>query len=129
MEHAKLILKWVLGAFFVIAGANHFIRPDFYAGIVPPYLPWPVAIVYVSGICEVMLGIMLFIRRTQIIAAWGMIALMLAVFPANIHMAVHPELYSQFSPMALWARLPLQGVLIAWAFWFTRPRRTQIKSA
>ncbi len=129
MQRAKQILKWMLGAFFVIAGANHFIQADFYASIVPPYLPWPVAIVYASGFCEVVLGIMLFIRRAEVIAAWGMIALMLAVFPANIQMAVHPELYSQFSPLALWARLPLQGILIAWAFWYTRPRRLQIRNA
>lgn len=109
----------------MLAGANHFIHTEFYVSIMPPYLPWHAALVYLSGAAEILLGSMLFFRRTERLAAWGMIALIVAVTPANVHMAVHSELYPDYSPAALWARLPLQGVLIAWAFWFTRPCPTE----
>ena len=89
----------------------------------PPYLPWPAALVYVSGAAEFVLGVMLCIRHTERLAAWGLIALIVAVPPANLHMAIHADLYPQYSPAILWVRLPLQGALIAWAFWYTRPRR------
>jgi len=94
---------------------------DFYLSIMPPYLPSHLALVYASGVCEVALGIALLFRSTQRFAAWGMIALIVAVTPANLHMAVHAELYPRFSPAALWIRLLLQLVLIAWAYWYTRP--------
>ena len=81
-------------------------------------------LVYVSGALEMLLGVLLFFRPAERFAAWGMVALIIAVTPANVQMALHPELYSQFSHAALLIRLPLQGVLIAWAFWFTRPRRS-----
>ena len=123
MRHAREILKWLLGALFALAGANHFVHTEFYVSIMPPYLPWHTALVYVSGAAEMILGLMLFFRRVERLAAWGMIALIVAVTPANVQMAIHPELYPDYSPSVLWARLPLQGVLIAWAFWFTRPRR------
>lgn len=121
MARVKEILRWVYGVLFALAGANHFLHTDFYVSIMPPYLPWHLALVYVSGACESALGIALLFRRTQRAAAWGMIALIVAVTPANLHMAVHAELYPQYSSTALWARLLLQIVLIAWAFWYTRP--------
>ncbi len=121
MNTFKLISKWVLGLFFVSAGISHFVLTDFFVRIVPPYIPWPLAMVYVSGIFEVLLGVLLFIPRWSALAAWGLIALLIAVFPANIHMAVHAEEFADIaSPAGLWMRLPLQAVLIAWAFWFTR---------
>ncbi len=91
----------------------------------PGYLPWQTALVYVSGVFEVGLGLLLLLRRFERLAAWGIIALIIAVTPANIQMAIHPGLYPDYTSVALWARLPLQGVLIAWAFWFTRPRRKE----
>jgi uncharacterized membrane protein len=120
MRRAREILKWVLGIAFALAGANHFVHTDFYVGIMPPYLPWHTALVYVSGVFEVVLGLALLWPRVAKIAAWGMIALIVAVTPANLHMALHTELYAQFSPFALWLRLPLQGVLLAWVYWYTR---------
>lgn len=119
------ILKWLFGVLFVLAGINHFIHTPFYVSIMPPYLPWHTALVYVSGVAEIVLGVMLCMHRTERLAAWGMIALIIAVTPANLQMAIHAELYPQFDPVALWARLPLQGVLIAWAFWFTRACRNR----
>jgi uncharacterized membrane protein len=120
MRGLKAVMRWLLGVFFVLAGLAHFARPDFYARIVPPYLPWPLALVYLSGACEVVLGALVLVPRCAAPAAWGLIALLVAVFPANIHMALNPDLYPEFSPAALWVRLPLQGVLIAWAYWLTR---------
>ncbi len=117
----KLILKYLLGVFFALAGLNHFINPDFYLRIMPPYLPWHLFLVYLSGCCEIVLGVMLLVPRYTRVAAWGLIALLVAVFPANIHMAINPELYPNIHPVALWFRLPLQSVLIAWAYWYTRP--------
>jgi uncharacterized membrane protein len=120
MHTLKLILQWLLGVLFVLAGINHFARPRFYVAIMPPYLPWHLELVYLSGLCEVVLGALLLVPRFTHLAAWGLVALLVAVFPANLHMAVHPELYPRISPVLLWVRLPLQGVLIAWAWWYTR---------
>ena len=125
MSQTREILKGLFGVLFALAGANHFIHTPFYVSIMPPYLPWHTALVYASGVAEIVLGVMLLFRRTERLAAWGMIALIIAVTPANIQMAIHAELYPQFKPAVLWARLPLQVVLIAWAFWFTRARRNE----
>ena len=119
MSILKLVLQWLLGLLFLAAGANHFRVPDFYVRLVPPYLPWPRQLVYLSGVCEIVLGGLLLVPRCSHYAAWGLIALLVAVFPANLHMALNPDLYPEFGRVALWLRLPLQGVLIAWAFWFT----------
>jgi len=120
MRQARRILKWLFGLLFALAGANHFINPGFYVGIMPPYLPWHTALVYISGAAEIMLGVALLFRRFERLAAWGMIALMIAVTPVHIQMALHPELYPDFTQAALWGRLLLQGVLIGLVFWFTR---------
>jgi uncharacterized membrane protein len=124
----RQFLKCLFGVLFVLAGANHFIHTGFYLGIMPPYLPWHTALVFVSGAAEITLGSLLFFRRTERLAAWGLIALIIAVTPANIHMALHPDLFPDYSHAALLARLPLQCVLIIWAFWFTRPRPDQRRS-
>lgn len=114
--------KWLFGALFTLAGLNHFLDTAFYVSIMPPYLPWPVELVYASGAAEVLIGVSLFFRRIERLAAWGAIALIVAVTPVHVHMVMHPALYPQFSEALLWARLPLQVLLIAWAYWFTRPR-------
>jgi uncharacterized membrane protein len=121
MKKFKSAFQYVLAIFFVLAGANHFINASFYLQMMPPYLPWPLFLVYLSGILEVVLGIMVLIPSLTSIAGWGLIALLVAVFPANIHMALHPDLFPSISPVALWIRLPFQGVFIAWAYWSTRP--------
>ncbi len=126
MQKKREILKWLFGTLFVLAGINHFLHTEFYVSIMPPYLPWHTPLVYVSGVAEIMLGLMLFVRRIERLAAWGIIAVIIAVTPANVQMAIHSALYPDYSPFALWMRLPLQGVLIAWVYWVTLPRRTQI---
>ena len=119
MKALRTAMKWLLGLLFAAAGVNHFLMPDKYVAIVPPYLPWPFVLVYLSGVAEVALGVLLLIPRFRSRAAWGLIALLIAVFPANLHMALNPEQFPDISPAALWVRLPLQGVLVAWAYWFT----------
>ena len=120
MQTIKKILKWLLAIAFIFAGTNHFINTDFYMRIMPPVLPWHLFLVYLSGVIEIALGIMLLIPKFSRLAAWGIILLLLAVFPANIYKAVNTELFKDFDPTLIYLRLPLQFVLIAWAFWFTR---------
>ncbi|HKV06663.1 MAG TPA: MauE/DoxX family redox-associated membrane protein [Thermoanaerobaculia bacterium] len=115
-----LVLKWIFGLLFVLAGIAHFVRPDVYMKIMPPYLPWHRELVYLSGFFEIVLGVLFLIPRFTAPAAWGLIALLIAVFPANLHMARHAELYPGIPPVLLWLRLPLQGLLIAWAYAYTR---------
>jgi len=125
MTAGRAMLKWLLGLLFVAAGVNHFLNTDFYVGIMPPYLPWHLALVYLSGVAEAALGVLLLVPRFQAAAAWGLVALLIAVFPANIHMAVNSQLFPTFHPAALWGRLPLQVVLIAWAYRFTDGRKSE----
>jgi uncharacterized membrane protein len=125
MRRLKQVMKWLLGIFFVLAGANHFVHADFYVKIMPPYLPWHRELVALSGVAEVVLGVLVLIPQTTVPAAWGLIALLCAVFPANVHMALNNELFPEYPPVVLWARLPLQGILIAWAWWFARNREPQ----
>ncbi len=127
MSGARRTLLGVLGALFVGAGITHFTRPGFYAHMVPPYLPAPLGLVYVSGACEIVLGALVLVPATRRLAAWGLVALLFAVFPANVHMAVNhvgfvdaPAWLPQPTPRGLWLRLPLQAVLVAWAWAFTR---------
>ena len=119
--------RYLFGALFIAAGLNHFANADFYVGIMPPYLPWHVPLVYLSGFAEIALGALLFVQRWSTIAAWGLILLLIAVFPANLHMAVNAELYPRFSPTLLWLRLPLQGILIMWAYVYTSPQNNSVR--
>lgn len=123
MTRLLSLLRWLLALLFIAAGANHFRRPAFYERMIPPALPSPPLLVAVSGIAEIALGALLLIPRTRRPAAWGIIALLIAVFPANIQMATHPDQFPQFSRTTLLVRLPLQLVLIGWAWVYTRPRR------
>jgi len=102
----------------VVAGANHFRNPQVYVDMMPTVLPAPLLLVYVSGIAELAGGLGLLWHRTRRAAAWGLIALLLVVFPANLNMAINqlPLGDTPVAPWMLWARLPLQLVLIAWAY-------------
>ena len=115
----KRALKILLAVFFVGAGINHFLRTGFYLRMMPPYVPFHLAMVQTSGVAEIVLGVLLLIPRASAAAAWGLIVLLVAVFPANVQMALHPSTFPEFSPTALWLRLPLQAVMIAWAYWYT----------
>ncbi len=119
----KLILRAVFAVFFVGAGVNHFLETDFYLRMMPPYVPMHLTMVQISGVAEIVLGVLLLVPPTTAMAAWGLIALLVAVFPANLQMALHPETFPEFQPTALWLRLPLQAVMIAWASWYTGRNR------
>lgn len=119
----KLVPKYLFALLFIGGGVNHFLSSDFYVNIMPPYLPFHLALVYISGVAEIVLGIALLIPRFQRFGAWGLIALLIAVFPANIHMFLHPELFPAISPTALLIRLPIQLLLISWAYTYTKPTR------
>jgi uncharacterized membrane protein len=121
MQKIKLILKFILAIFFVLSGFNHFFSTSFYLHIMPSYLPWHLLLVYLSGLVEILLGLLLLIPKFTRIAAWGLIALLIAVFPANVYMAVNPGLYPEYHIAALLIRLPLQVVLIGWAYLYTIP--------
>jgi len=110
-----------LSVFFVGAGANHFVTPDFYVPMMPPYLPAHLELVYLSGVLEILEGVLVLVPRVRALAGWGLVALLLAIFPANIHMALSPELFPDITAFALYARLPFQAFFIAWAYWATRP--------
>lgn len=117
MSKLKIVLKYLLVIFFVGAGINHFVNPDFYIRIMPPYLPWHRELVWLSGIFEVAFGLMVLFPRYLRLAGWGLIALLIAVFPANIHMAVNSHLYPEVPTAFHLIRLPLQLVFIAWVWW------------
>jgi uncharacterized membrane protein len=116
----------VLGLFYIVAGINHFRSPLTYLAVMPPYIPRPLTMIYISGIAEILGGIGVFVPdgfvfpRTRAFAAWGIVALLIAVSPVHIHMALHPEQFSSVPLWAIWLRLPLQLPLIAWAWYYTR---------
>ena len=109
----------VMGLLYVAAGLNHFRDPQFYMRIMPPWIPWHAPLVWLSGAIEIVLGIGVLVPATRRWACWGLVALLIAVFPANVHAALHPETMG-ISGWAAWARLPLQLPLIAWAAWHAR---------
>ncbi len=114
-----MIGKWTFAALFIAGGINHFVSPDMYVRIMPPYLPFHRPLVLLSGAIELILGVLLLIPRYSRLAAWGLIALLIAIFPANIYLYQHQELLAA-PPVLHFIRLPLQGVLILWAFAYTR---------
>lgn len=119
----KQVLKVLLAVFMITAGVLHFTMPDPFVKIVPDYLPYHLELVYISGFFEILGGVGLLLPPVSRAAAWGLIALFIAVFPANINMAVNQIHLNGVpdSPWLYWGRLPLQAVLIAWAWWYTRP--------
>ncbi|MEB3220374.1 MAG: DoxX family protein [Nostocales cyanobacterium 94392] len=125
MKNNKELLRVVLAVSIIIVGITHFTIPQPYVKIMPPQLPYPLGLVYLSGFYEILGGIGLLVPPLSQPAAWGLIALFIAVYPANINMAInHIEIESMpysGSPLFQAIRLPLQGVLIAWAYWYTKP--------
>ena len=109
------MLRRLFGLFFIFSGVMHFVRPRFYLAIMPDYLPAHDELVAASGVAEIAGGLGTLIPATRRAASWWSIATLVAVFPANVHMALHPERYRKLPPAALYARLPVQGLFIAWA--------------
>ncbi len=116
----------VMGLFYLLAGVNHFAHPATYVAVMPPYLPWPLMLVYVSGLAEILGGLGVLVPNGFIFpgirrfAAWG-IVLMLAVFLlVHTNMALHPDAFPHIPVWIIWARIPLQFPLMYWAWWYTR---------
>ena len=112
---AKLSLA-LLAMFFVLAGLNHFLHPKAYLAMMPPYLPLPGVLNLISGAAEILGGIAVQIPQLRRVAGWGLIALLIAVFPANVHVALHGWDGPSIPAWVLWFRLPLQVALVAWVY-------------
>jgi uncharacterized membrane protein len=131
MRTFKTIIKVIYALSFMGTGISHFWNPPFYLRIMPDYIPVELhaPAVYVSGVLEIVLGVMLTIPATTRLAGWGLILLLIAVFPANIHAFQHSrELFPDLSPALHFWRLPLQNVMIVMAYWFTRANRPRTES-
>ncbi len=124
MSRSKTVLLYLMAAFYIFGGYNHLANPEFYLAIMPPNLPEPELLNVVSGLAEIVLGVFLLDPRTRSLAAWGIIALLVAVFPANVYVAtanVGADGAGTGVGVANWIRLPFQIVFIAWAWWYTGP--------
>lgn len=113
----------LLSVAFITTGLLHFLRPEYYEQIMPGYLPAHRELVLVSGAAEIAGGLGVALHQTRRAAGVWLVALLILVFPANINMAVHSERFASIAPALLWARLPLQGLMIWWVLRATRGRR------
>lgn len=109
------IFLWFFGG-----GVGHFVNPEFFLSIVPPWVPYPLAAVYLSGAIELVLSILILFKKIRPLAGWGIIALTIAVTPANIHMWMNPDLFPEVSPDLLSIRLVIQVFLLLLIWWATR---------
>ncbi len=116
----------LLAMFFILAGANHFIHPATYLAMMPPYLPFPEALNQISGAAEIAGGLGILLPQLRRAAGWGLIALLIAIFPANLQMALHGLPGVSIAPWILWLRLPFQLVLIAWVYYsgLSKPKQS-----
>ena len=123
MSRGKRAMLWFMGIFYVLAGIAHFVFTDAYLPMMPAYLPEHRQLVLLSGVAQVALGLEVLFPQTRRLAAWGIILLLIAIFPANLHIAMHDvPLFGATHGAGIWnwVRLPFQGVLIAWAWWYTQ---------
>lgn len=116
----KLITIYIMSYFYIQIGVKHFTDPNWFMQIMPPYLPYHLELVYLSGFFEIILGILLIFKKTRYIAGWGLILLLIAVFPANIYLAQTNGTAMEISPEIAWGRLPIQAIFIALAYWHSR---------
>jgi len=118
MRLMENIALYIMAGFLVFAGISHFTKKNFFMKTMPPYIPKHEEMVIFSGIAEIILGIGLIFSQTKSFAAWGIILLFIAVFPANIYMATSGK-FKKIPHWILWLRLPIQIILIAWAYLYT----------
>jgi uncharacterized membrane protein len=124
MKRLRRPLLYLLSLNLCAAGFMHILSPDFFLAIIPKGLPDPEWLNLLAGLAEIVIGVFLLEPRTRLLAAWAAIALAIAVFPANVYMAMEnigAEGPGTGTPLVNWIRLPFQGVFILWAWWFTRP--------
>jgi uncharacterized membrane protein len=115
-----VVFLWFMGG-----GITHFTAPAFYVNITPPWVPWPLAVVYISGVFEIAGALGILIVPLRQLAGNGLILLTLAVTPANIHMSLNPQLFPEVTETQLTLRLVVQVILLAMIYWSTRNRRWQ----
>lgn len=113
----KQISIIIMSLFYISVGLNHFIDPYWFMQIVPPYLPFHLQLVYISGFFEIVFGIMLLVPAFRFYAGWGLILLLIAVYPANIYLAQTNGVAMNITPFIAWARLPFQFLFIGLAYW------------
>ena len=111
---------YVMGVFYAIVGYKHFQDPEWFIQIVPPILPFKLTLVYISGLFEILLGILLMVPAFQSIAARGLIILLICVYPANIYLALTNGAAMNISPEIAWGRLPFQFVFLGLAYWHSK---------
>lgn len=116
----RKIVLLSLAIFFIYFGTDHFINPDFYLSIMPPSFPLHHEAVYISGLFEIIGGVGILIYRFRKIAGWGLFALVIAVYPANIYMAITPSAFPDIPIFILYFRLGLQFIFLYWAYTITR---------
>ena len=110
------IARLFCGPVMFLLGLNHFINPEFYEKILPDYIPAPREMVYISGVAEIVAALMTMHARTRRPGGYFFIAVLVAIFPANVHMALNPDRYPGLPEAGLWARLPLQALFVYWAY-------------
>ena len=110
-----------LAIFFIYFGFDHFLNPEFYLSIMPESFPFHDEAVYISGFFEILGGFGVLVARLRKFAGWGLIALLISVYPANIYMALNPELFPEYSIRLLYFRLALQFLFFYWAYTVTLP--------
>ncbi|MEM9675889.1 MAG: MauE/DoxX family redox-associated membrane protein [Bacteroidota bacterium] len=111
------ISLYVMAGLYIVAGLFHFVKPNMYEAIIPPYLPNHKALVLISGFFEVAFGVGLLFEETRSLSAWGIILMLLAFLPAHVYM-LQSEKFRKIPSWALWVRIPLQFLLIYWAYQF-----------
>jgi len=116
----KLFSRWLQAILYTVAGVNHFVNPEIYLRMMPPYLPWPNALQLTAGVLEIIGGLGLLIPRLERYAAWLLIIVLVGVFPANLELALQGGAPLDVSPTLAWLRLPFQLLFIKWAYWHTR---------
>ena len=116
----KYLSLVVMGIFYISIGVSHFTSPIWYVQIVPPYLPYKLELVYISGLFEILFGGMLFFKKTRFLAGWGLILLLIAVYPANIYLAQTNGAAMNTTPLIAWGRLPVQFIFVGLAYWHSK---------
>ncbi len=116
----KYLSLMVMGIFYISIGISHFTSPIWYVQIVPPYLPYKLELVYISGLFEILFGVMLLFKKTRFLASWGLIFLLIAVYPANIYLAQTNGAAMNTTPLIAWGRLPVQFIFVGLAYWHSK---------
>lgn len=128
----RIAFRWLAAVAFCAVGVLHFTHARVFLTIMPPFIPtgWHLACVHWSGVFEILGGVGLLVPRTRRLAGWGLLALLVAVFPANIHMALNNVALGDLppNPVAAWARLPFQLVFAAWIWWVAELGRTSVRT-